>query len=73
MPQSTAKIKIPDISLAKNGHHLIWLLLGEIEKNANYKVLFGKKDLQEVFFSLYVYHELTIPQEHKWRVQNHHA
>jgi hypothetical protein len=49
MPRATtAKNKLPDVPWAENGHHLIWLLLGEIEKNANYKVLFGKKDLQEV-------------------------
>jgi hypothetical protein len=47
-PRRAAKDKIPDVPWAENGHHLIWLLLGEIEKDANYKVLFGKKDSQEV-------------------------
>jgi hypothetical protein len=42
-PRRAAKDKIPDVPWAENGHHLIWLLLGEIEKDANYKVLFVEK------------------------------
>jgi hypothetical protein len=42
------KAKIPDISWGENNHHLVWLLLGELEKPANYKVLFGKRNPHEV-------------------------
>ena len=42
------KSKIQDIQWAENDNHLIWLLLGELEKDANCKVLFGKKDKNEV-------------------------
>jgi hypothetical protein len=42
------KTKVPDVPCSENEHWLMWLLLGELEKDANYKVLFGKKDPHEV-------------------------
>ena len=42
------KAKIPDIPWTEHDNRLTWLLLTEIEKPVNYKVLFGKKDKDEV-------------------------
>lgn len=47
-PRENKKPRIPEIAWAENDNHLIWLLLAEIEKDANYRVLFGKKDKDEV-------------------------
>ena len=44
----TKKTKIPDILWTKNSNWLIWSLLTEIKKPVNYKVLFRKKDKDEV-------------------------
>jgi hypothetical protein len=46
--RDTKKNKIPDIPWTEDNNLLIWSLLNEIEKPANYKVLFGKKDKDEV-------------------------
>ena len=46
--RDTKKNKIPDILWTEDNNRLIWSLLTEIEKPANYKVLFGKKDKDEV-------------------------
>jgi hypothetical protein len=45
------KAKIPDIPWTEHDNLPIWLLLTEIKKPVNYKVLFGKKDKDEVFKS----------------------
>ena len=42
------KSKIPDIPWTEINNSLIWSLLTKIEKPANYKVLLGKKDKDEV-------------------------
>lgn len=42
------KQKIPDIPWAENNNALNWAFLTELEKDANYKILFGKKDRTEV-------------------------
>ena len=44
----TKKSKIPDIMWTEDSNQLIWSLLTEIKKPANYKVLFRKKDKDEV-------------------------
>jgi hypothetical protein len=42
------KPKIPDIPWGQDKSSLVWDLLAEIEKEENYRVLFGKKDVSEV-------------------------
>jgi hypothetical protein len=44
----TKKSKIPDIPWTEDNNWLIWFLLTKIEKHVNYKVLFGKKEKDEV-------------------------
>jgi hypothetical protein len=46
--RDTKKKKLPEIPWAEDDNRLTWSLLTEIEKPANYKVLFGKKDKDEV-------------------------
>ena len=41
-------VKLPEIPWAQDNHKLIWDFITELEKDVNYKVLFGKKDLSEV-------------------------
>jgi hypothetical protein len=48
MPKSGTKSSIPPISWDANQHALTWALLNELEKQENFKVLFGKKDPKEV-------------------------
>ncbi|KAH9971582.1 hypothetical protein BGW80DRAFT_1460533 [Lactifluus volemus] len=51
MPRTAAdkvtKPRIPDINWSANKSSLIWALLVEIEKDENYRVLYGKKDVTE--------------------------
>jgi hypothetical protein len=46
------KPRIPDIIWSSDNNSLIWSLLAEIEKDDNYRVLYGKKDVAEVSFSI---------------------
>jgi len=43
-----SKTGLPAISWTANENHLTWLLLTEMEKYENYRVLFGKVDKEEV-------------------------
>jgi hypothetical protein len=45
---NTKKNKLPESPWAEDGNWLTWLLLTEVEKPANYKVHFGKKEKDEV-------------------------
>jgi len=49
------KIKVPllEIPWSENSHARVWSLIAEISKPANYKVLYGKKDKNEVCFTFY--------------------
>lgn len=42
--------KIPDICWGENNDVLVWSLLGEVEKEENYRVLYGKNDPKEVSY-----------------------
>ncbi len=48
MPPKVIKPKIPDIPWSEDDDRLIWAFLTECEKDVNYKVLFGKKEITEV-------------------------
>ncbi|KAJ3483167.1 hypothetical protein NLJ89_g12086 [Agrocybe chaxingu] len=41
------KVKIPELPWSENDHELVWKFITELEKDANYKILFGKKDPSE--------------------------
>jgi hypothetical protein len=41
-------VKLPEIPWARDDHKLVWEFINQLEKDANYKVLFGKKDPSEV-------------------------
>lgn len=43
---------IPEINWSANNSSAVWTLLAEIEKSENYRVLYGKKDVAEVSFSI---------------------
>ena len=49
LKRDNKKAKILDIPWTEHDNRLTWLLLTEIEKPVNYKVLFRKKDKDEVF------------------------
>jgi hypothetical protein len=48
MPPKVTKPKLPDIPWAEDDDNLVWAFITELEKDENYKVLFGKKDVKEV-------------------------
>jgi hypothetical protein len=52
-PDKATKSRIPDINWSANKSSLIWALLAQIEKDENYQVLYGKKDVSEVSISIY--------------------
>ena len=41
-------VKLPEIPWAQDDHKLVWDLITQLEKDVNYKVLFGKKVSSEV-------------------------
>lgn len=41
-------VKLPEIPWAQDDHKLVWDFITQIEKDVNYKILFGKKDPSEV-------------------------
>ena len=51
-PDKATKSRIPDINWSANKSSLIWALLAQIEKDENYRVLYGKKDVSEVSISI---------------------
>ncbi|KAI0724894.1 hypothetical protein C8Q72DRAFT_936863, partial [Fomitopsis betulina] len=46
---SRKKSSVPDIDWKANNGALLWQLIGELEKPENFRVLFGKRDKNEVF------------------------
>jgi hypothetical protein len=46
------KPQIPKINWSANNFLAVWALLAKIEKNENYRVLYGKKDVAEVSLSI---------------------
>ena len=46
------KPRIPKINWSANNSSAVWALLAEIEKNENYHVLYGKKDVAKVSLSI---------------------
>lgn len=46
------KPRIPELNWSANDSSAAWTLLAEIEKSENYRVLYGKKDVAEVSFSI---------------------
>jgi hypothetical protein len=50
-----SKTGLPAISWTASENHLTWLLLTEMEKYENYRVLFGKVDKEEVRPKFYVF------------------
>ena len=46
------KPHIPELNWSANDSSTIWTLLAEIEKSENYHILYGKKDVAEVSFSI---------------------
>ena len=51
-PDKATKSWIPDINWSANKSSLIWALLSQIEKDENYQVLYGKKDVSKVSISI---------------------
>ena len=49
---SRKKSSVPDIDWKANNGALLWQLIGELEKPENFRVLFGKRDKNEVYTSL---------------------
>jgi hypothetical protein len=41
-------VKLPEIPWAQDDHKLVWDFITQLEKDVNYKILFGKKDPSEV-------------------------
>ena len=52
MPKPSTKSFIPPISWDADQQALTWALLNELEKQENFKVLFGKRDPKEVSWSV---------------------
>jgi hypothetical protein len=46
------KPRIPEINWSANNSSAVWALLAKIEKNENYHVLYGKKNVAEVSVSI---------------------
>ena len=47
------KVPLPEIPWSENSHTRVWSLIAKISKSVNYKVLYGKKDKNEVCFAFY--------------------
>jgi len=48
MAPKVPKVKLPDIPWSEDDNKLVWAFITELERDENYKVLFGKKDVNEV-------------------------
>ena len=53
MAGKKVKVPLPEIPWSENSHARVWNLIAEISKPVNYKVLYGKKDKNEVCITLY--------------------
>ena len=49
------KLKLPDLPWGEDDDKLVWAFITELERDENYKVLFGKKNVNEVCHVVILY------------------